>query len=185
ISSSLPGPFVGCTTATVGTAIASVSFASASASPFFVRRVTAPAVISTSSTAPTIILPRLAGAGGRSGGRSICGCGRTGWLSAPLCCCRTSGCSIDIIAVSETLSLARLQVRLPSPVNDHEHARYKKQSRDRRKKQAANHRPAQRSVLLAAFSEAQRHWHHTDDHGQRRHQHRAHARVACFDRRLQ
>ncbi len=45
---------------------------------------------------------------------------------------------------------------------------------------AANDRAAQRRVLLAAFAEAQAHGQHADDHGQRRHQHRADAADAGF-----
>ena len=53
----------------------------------------------------------------------------------------------------------------------------------------ANSRPPitarpKRRVLLAAFAQAQRHRHHADDHGQRRHQHRAKTRVAGLQRGL-
>ena len=37
-------------------------------------------------------------------------------------------------------------------------------------------------ILLAAFAQAQRQWQHADNHGQRRHQHRAETGKAGFDR---
>ncbi len=45
-------------------------------------------------------------------------------------------------------------------------------------KQAADHGPSQRSVLLAAVSHSQRHRNHADDHGQSGHQHRTKTREA-------
>jgi hypothetical protein len=62
---------------------------------------------------------------------------------------------------------------------DHGH---EKQSGDGCQQQAADHGAAERSVLLAAFAEAERHRQHAHDHGQRRHNHRTQARVAGFER---
>ena len=50
--------------------------------------------------------------------------------------------------------------------------------------QAADHRAAERRVLLAAFAEPERHRHHADDHRERGHQHRPEAREARVERRL-
>src|SRR5207302_7061158 len=58
------------------------------------------------------------------------------------------------------------------------HTKYhgnKHEGGDGREDQAADHGPSQRRVLLAAFAEPERHRRHADDHGKRRHQHRAEA----------
>ena len=70
------------------------------------------------------------------------------------------------------------------PVNQAEHHRHEEQRRDGREHQAADDRAAERRILLAAFAQAQRHRQHADDHRQRRHQDRAEAREAGFERGL-
>src|ERR1700709_2184865 len=55
-----------------------------------------------------------------------------------------------------------------------QHARgggYEEESGEGGKDQAADYGPAQRSVLLAAIAQPQRHRHHADDHRQCGHQH--------------
>ena len=47
--------------------------------------------------------------------------------------------------------------------------------------EAADHGAAERRVLFAAVAQTKRHRRHADDHGQRRHQHRAEARRAGLD----
>src|ERR1035438_6773588 len=128
-SSSFPGSDWGCTTATVGTETASVSFASALDSVFRFRNVTAPAVIRTSSTAPIRIFPRPAGAGPRSEGRYSSG--RTDSVS--FCSVVTGGGCTGIIAVSKKFSasvllyfycgllLFRLQLCLAAGGNNRKH----------------------------------------------------------------
>src|SRR5579864_1554885 len=59
-----------------------------------------------------------------------------------------------------------------------ENTRYEEQSGHRCEQQPTDHRPSQGGVLLAAFAEAQRHRHHSDNHSQCGHQHRTDARVA-------
>src|SRR6185295_18011354 len=54
-----------------------------------------------------------------------------------------------------------------------EHHGNKHQGGNRREDQSADHGAPERRVLLAALAETQRHRHHADDHGERRHQHRA------------
>ena len=49
--------------------------------------------------------------------------------------------------------------------------------------QAADHRAAERRILLAAFAHAERHRRHADDHRQRRHQHRTEADESGIHRR--
>src|SRR5882757_9334150 len=66
------------------------------------------------------------------------------------------------------------------------HTKYhgnKHQRRRRCKDQAADHGAPERGVLLAAFAEPQRHRQHSDDHGQRRHQHRPETDESGFQRR--
>ena len=50
-----------------------------------------------------------------------------------------------------------------------------------RAEQAADDRSAQRRILLAAIAQPERHRHHADDHGQRRHADRAKTGGACFN----
>src|ERR1700742_4209299 len=61
----------------------------------------------------------------------------------------------------------------------HEHQRG-----DSSKNQTAHDGAAKRRVLLAAFAEAKGHRRHADNHGQRRHKHRAEADEACIERGL-
>lgn len=56
------------------------------------------------------------------------------------------------------------------------------QRRHGRNQQSADHRAAQRRVLLAALTEAEAHGHHADDHRQGGHQHRAQTCAARFQR---
>src|SRR5882724_2908873 len=66
------------------------------------------------------------------------------------------------------------------------HTKYhgnKHQGCDGREDQAADHGPSERRVLFAALAEAQRHRRHADDHGERRHQHRAEPHETGFQRR--
>ena len=63
-----------------------------------------------------------------------------------------------------------------------EHHRHKHQRRHRGEHQPADHGPAQRRILLAALTQAQRHRQHADDHRQRRHQHRPKAHKTGIQR---
>ena len=49
--------------------------------------------------------------------------------------------------------------------------------------QAADHRSPQRCILFASVAQPERHRHHADNHGQRRHADRPKAGSAGFDRR--
>src|ERR1700688_4977736 len=60
---------------------------------------------------------------------------------------------------------------LQPSMDDRKHARNEKQCRHGCKQQASNHRAAQRRVLFAAFAQPNRHRHHADHHRQRRHDH--------------
>src|SRR3954465_121183 len=66
-------------------------------------------------------------------------------------------------------------------VQQREYGRDEEQGRDRRERAPADHGAAERRVLLAAFTEAERHGHHADDHRQRGHQHRPEARDPRLD----
>src|ERR1700716_138840 len=57
------------------------------------------------------------------------------------------------------------------PVHDAEHHRNENQSGEGCEGKSTNHGTAERRVLLAAFTQAQRHRYHADDHGKRGHQH--------------
>ena len=76
---------------------------------------------------------------------------------------------------------------MPRPLRpamqDAEHGRNEEQSRQGSYCQAADDRAAEWCVLLAALAERKCHWHHADDHGQRRHQHRPKARKSGLERR--
>src|SRR5579885_1102007 len=75
----------------------------------------------------------------------------------------------------------RGKLRRPGPaaaMQQGKHSGNKDQGRDRGEQQAADHRAAQRRVLFAALAHSQRHGHHADDHGERRHDHRAETREA-------
>ena len=66
-------------------------------------------------------------------------------------------------------------------MNHGENARHKKERRERGEKQAADDGAAERSVLLAAFAEAEGHGHHADDHGESGHDDRTDANEAGFE----
>ena len=51
--------------------------------------------------------------------------------------------------------------------------------------QPADHRAAERGILFAAFAKPEGHRQHANDHGQRRHQHRAQAAGPGFQRRCE
>src|SRR5262249_23134943 len=65
-----------------------------------------------------------------------------------------------------------------------EHRRNEQQRRYGREHQPADHRAAERRVLLAAFAEPERHRQHADDHRERGHDHRPEPRVTGLDRGL-
>ena len=70
----------------------------------------------------------------------------------------------------------RLRLLLARAVNQTENHWDKKQGGEGREAQPADNRAAERRVLLAAFTEADGHRQHADDHGQSGHQHRAETR---------
>ena len=59
--------------------------------------------------------------------------------------------------------------------------RHDQQGRRSREQQAANHRAAERRVLLATFAQAERHRQHADDHGQGGHEDGANAGAAGLE----
>src|SRR5580704_18175612 len=61
------------------------------------------------------------------------------------------------------------------PVNDAEDDGNEDERGDRRKNQPTDDGATERRVLLATLAQAERHGGHADDHGERRHQHRAEA----------
>src|SRR5580658_4521551 len=87
--------------------------------------------------------------------------------------------TVPAIRTAMTTMRSTLRVRtildsIPTiPVHQAEHRGYKEQSSNRRKRQTADHGAAQRRVLLAAFTQTERHGHHADDHREGGHQHRA------------
>ncbi len=66
--------------------------------------------------------------------------------------------------------------------DDHEDGGNKEQRSPGGENQASNHCPTQRSVLLAAFTQAQCHRNHSDDHRQRRHEHRPDTSITSLER---
>src|SRR5215813_6170182 len=76
-------------------------------------------------------------------------------------------------------SVARL--RAAPAVEQAEHRGHEDERRDRGAQQAADDRPAERRVLLAALTQPERHRDHADDHGERGHQHGAEARRPRLD----
>ena len=68
-------------------------------------------------------------------------------------------------------------------VREPEDRRHEEERGAGRQQKAADHRAAQRSVLLAAFAEAEGHRDHADDHGERRHEDGTEPREARLDRR--
>ena len=78
------------------------------------------------------------------------------------------------IPVQSASSLIHRRLPTKEAIDD----RHKKQGAERGEDQPADHRPSQRRVLFAAFAEPERHGQHSDDHGQRGHQHRTDARKA-------
>src|ERR1700733_16297865 len=67
------------------------------------------------------------------------------------------------------------------PVNNAEHHRDEEQRRNGGEDQAAAQRAAERGVLFAALTEAQRHRQHADHHRERRHQYRAQPHESGFE----
>src|SRR5579863_709985 len=67
-------------------------------------------------------------------------------------------------------------------VKNAEDDRYEYQRRHCSKNEAADNGAAKRRVLLAAFAEPERHRRHADNHGERRHQHRAETDEAGLER---
>jgi len=63
-----------------------------------------------------------------------------------------------------------------------EDRRNEEEGREGRKKQTADDRPAERGVLFTALAEPDCQWDHANDHCQRRHDYRANAREASFQR---
>src|SRR4051812_18795106 len=64
------------------------------------------------------------------------------------------------------------RIRLMRGMQEAEHGGGKEERSDGGKEQTADDCPAQRCILLASFAETYSHRDHTDDHGERRHQHR-------------
>src|SRR5438270_767461 len=167
-------------TPTVGTASRSVSLASA---PRSVNRRTTEKPPATSSIASTISASRPALVAGCAGG-SVFGAGSLAGSGL--------GCSVSSVInrfLSPGISLVLefglpRSSRLPASVNRAEDYRNKKQRSDRSKNQSADYRPSERCILLAALAHAQRHRHHADNHGQRRHNYWPHTRIASFQRRV-
>ena len=60
----------------------------------------------------------------------------------------------------------------------------KKQRCHSRTRQPPDHRASKWSILLAAFPQAKSHRHHSNDHGERSHQHWPESSKARFDRRI-
>src|SRR5207244_12752931 len=73
---------------------------------------------------------------------------------------------------------------LPPPVDDGKHRGNEEQRGESRKNQAADHRAAERSILLAAFTETDGQWNHPDNHRERGHDDRANAHKSRFERSL-
>ena len=67
-------------------------------------------------------------------------------------------------------------------MNEGKECRHKEERCHCGQQQSADHRASQRSVLLTAVAQAERHRHHADDHGQGGHQHRAEADKAGIQR---
>src|ERR1700678_685380 len=55
----------------------------------------------------------------------------------------------------------------------HEHSRYEKQGSDRSQNQSTDNSSTERRILFAAFSQAQCHRNHTDNHREGGHDHRS------------
>src|SRR5580698_2810766 len=156
-------PGFGWITATVG--IASSRVVSFTAAAVWMRALmpqkTMPATISTASTSSTARRSALERAGGWP-------TGETGLLAG-----------LFDMGVSSMGSLSSIGNHPPS-VQHAEHRGHEKQRRDGGADQSTDHRPAQRGILLAALPHAHGHRDHTDDHGQRGHQHGPETREAGF-----
>src|SRR5665213_4368177 len=116
---------------------------------------TMPATISTASTRRTT----TRSVRGRAGG----GTGRLAWGVS------TIGSRSSISSLFSVSSLFSIDGH-PLPMQHAEHSGHEEQSGDGGANQTADHCAAERSVLFAAFAQAQRHRDHTDDHGERGHE---------------
>jgi hypothetical protein len=70
-------------------------------------------------------------------------------------------------------------------VDERENRGHEEQGRSCREAQTTDDGTTERRVLLATLAQAQSHRHHADDHGERRHQHRAEAGEAGLECRRQ
>src|SRR5437867_8086553 len=99
---------------------------------------------------------------------------------------QTCALPISVPASSRTRSRDRSPSRGPRrapPVQQGEHRRDEHEGGDGGAQEATDDGPAQRRVLLATFTEPERHGHHADDHGERGHQDGAEPREAGLDGR--
>ena len=83
------------------------------------------------------------------------------------------------------MKLPGLQTLWVAPMEQAEHHGHEEERCQCGDHQATDHRAAQGGVLLTSFTQSQRHREHADDHGQRRHEHRAQAADAGFPGRSQ
>ena len=96
--------------------------------------------------------------------------------------CRRCRAARSVSRASASLArLCALPVGL-RPCTMRKHRRHEEERRDGREYQPADDGAAERGILLTALAEAERHRDHADDHGGRRHDHRAQARESRFER---
>src|SRR5579859_13498 len=164
---------MGCVTETVGTASFSVSLASALYCSWCCTSANAPTMTSTTTMPIKIKNSRLFSAG-------------FAWPASvvPSVVILGSASPENVLVLCRYCFPGRSaqSFAFPAPVNDRKDARNEEQSREGGEQQPADHRATERRVLLAAFSHANGHGHHADNHGQRGHDNRAHAYKAGLQR---
>src|SRR5713226_5894267 len=103
-----------------------------------------------------------------------------GSVGPPVCFFSSVCCDI-ITPLSFCLVLVSRLGRMPArTLQNAEKCWDKEQRRNRSENQATYDRPAKRSILFSAISQAEGHRHHANDHCQSGHQHGAETREACF-----
>src|SRR5579864_1138503 len=171
--SSCDGSTMGCVTETVGTASFSVSLASALYCSWCCTSANVPTMTSTTTMPIKIKNSRLFSAG--------FACPASVFPSVVIL---GSACP-EIVHASCRYCFPGRSAQssaFPAPVNDRKDARNEEQSREGSEQQSADHRAAERRILLATFSHANGHGHHADNHGQGGHDDRAHAYKAGLQR---
>ncbi len=90
-----------------------------------------------------------------------------------------------VLNVCSLLTPADCRPLLVTRMEQAEHCRNKEESRGRCTQQAADNCTPERSVLLSAFTQADRHRNHADDHGESGHNHWPESGGASFKSRFE